>query len=89
MKKKKKQKQKKIKLEKCIKKLVKQYFSHTKNTKNINNGGYLHGELISRVERELIKQVLKQTQQNQSQTARVLGISRTTLRKKMADFDLL
>ncbi len=77
---KKKKKQKAIHLEKCIEQLVKQYFHRSKEA---NHGGYLHAELIARVERELIQQVFQQTAQNQSQTAKVLGISRTTLRKKM------
>ncbi len=79
-------KQKNISIEKSIKQLVEQYFIHIKT---VADNGYLHAELIARVERELIKQVLKQTQYNQSQTAKVLGISRTTLRKKMLELNLM
>ncbi len=82
-------KQKKINLEKCVKGLVKQYFYNIEHTEETVNSGCLHAELIARVERELIKQVLKQTEQNQSQTAKILGISRTTLRKKMAELNLM
>lgn len=71
---------KKTKVEKAVKKLVTQYFNTVTSTEE---GGYLHEELIRRVERELISQVLKQTQYNQSRSAKILGISRTTLRKKM------
>lgn len=78
-------KKKKTDIEKCVKKLVKQYF---KQTQNPTEGGYLHAELIARVERKLIQQVLKQTQHNQCQAAKILGISRTTLRKKMAEYQL-
>ncbi len=80
-------------LEKSIADLVTQYFEHTSQHHNDNNGnnagGFLHSELIRRVEKELIIQVLKQTEQNQSQTAKILGMSRTTLRKKMTECGLL
>lgn len=78
-------KQKKGKLEKSVKKLVKQYFE---TVETHSESGFLHAELIRRVERELIHQVLKRTEQNQSQTARILGVSRTTLRKKLAEYQL-
>lgn len=81
-----KQKDNKTNIEKVVKRLVKQYFA---TIETHTESGYLHDELIQRVEKALIKQVLKQTQQNQSQAAKILGMSRTTLRKKMADFDFL
>lgn len=74
-------KNKKPKIEKAIKKLVKQYF---KTVPANEKSGYLYEELIRRVERELILQVMKQTENNQSQSAKILGISRTTLRKKIS-----
>lgn len=80
-----KKKQKKAKLEKAVKKLVKQYFE---TVDHHHENGFLHAELIRRVERELIHQVMKHTNQNQSQTAKILGLSRTTLRKKMAEYTL-
>ncbi|MBS9778285.1 MAG: helix-turn-helix domain-containing protein [Gammaproteobacteria bacterium] len=80
---KKKNKPKNTNIEKVVKNLVNQYFS---TIENHSEKGYLHEELIQRVEKELIKQVLKQTEDNQSQTAKLLGMSRTTLRKKMTDF---
>lgn len=73
-------KDKKPKIEKAIQKLVNQHF---KNISPTDESGYLHAELIRRVERELITQVMQHTQQNQSQTAKILGLSRTTLRKKL------
>lgn len=78
-------KPKKAKVEKAIRRLVKQYFNHIDDSCEM---GCLHPELIRRVERELIRQVLKETSDNQSQAAKILGLSRTTLRKKMVDFDL-
>lgn len=76
---------KKIKIEKEVRKLVKQYFATIEQQVD---SGYLYQELIQRVERELIKTVIKKTDNNQSQAAVILGISRTTLRKKMAEFGL-
>lgn len=81
-----KQKDNKTNIEKVVKRLVKQYFS---TIETHTESGYLHDELIQRVEKALIREVLKQTEQNQSQAAKILGVSRTTLRKKMADFDFL
>lgn len=78
-------KQPKPKLERSIKKLVKQYFE---TVEQHHENGFLYDELIQRVERELIVQVMKHTTNNQSQTARILGISRTTLRKKLEAYQL-
>ncbi len=73
-------------IEEVVKNLVEQYFltieSHATQ-------GYLRNELIQRVEKELIRQVLKYTHQNQSQAAAILGMSRTTLRKKMTEVGFL
>ena len=48
----------------------------------------LYELVISEVERPLIQMVLKLTAGNQSRSAIILGISRGTLRKKMALYDL-
>jgi nitrogen regulation protein NR(I) len=48
----------------------------------------LHGELISRVERQLFADVLRHTGGNMTQAARVLGITRGTLRTKLAALGL-
>jgi two-component system nitrogen regulation response regulator GlnG len=48
----------------------------------------LHGELISRVERQLFTDVLRHTGGNMTQAARVLGITRGTLRTKLAALGL-
>ena len=46
----------------------------------------LHQMVIGEVERPLIETVLDYTQGNQTQAARLLGVSRSTLRKKMAHY---
>ncbi len=75
-----------ITLEMAVRELVQQYFQMVEVN---HHSGFLHVELIRRVERELFEQVLKYTDANQSQAARILGVSRTTLRKKLAEYDLL
>ncbi len=49
----------------------------------------LYGMVLAEVEKPLIEMVLKMTNNNQSKAAIILGISRGTLRKKMAMYDLL
>ncbi|MGY0398936.1 MAG: helix-turn-helix domain-containing protein [Ostreibacterium sp.] len=78
-------KKKNQKIEKEIKQLVEQYFSMA----STNTSSTLHQDLIQRVERALIKNVLKKSGHNQCKARKILGISRTTLRKKMAKFKLL
>ncbi len=72
-------------LESAIIDLVQQYFA---TVDGHGESGFLHAKLISRVERELLSQVLDHTDNNQSQSARILGLSRTTLRKKMQEHGL-
>ncbi len=46
----------------------------------------LHRMVMDEVERPLIETVLESTDNNQSLAARILGISRSTLRKKLAAY---
>jgi DNA-binding protein Fis len=48
----------------------------------------LHADVVARVERMLLHEVLEHTGFNLSQAARTLGISRTTLRAKMSSLGL-
>ncbi len=48
----------------------------------------LHGRIVDRVERELIRQVLEQCNQVQIKAAARLGINRNTLHKKIKDYRL-
>lgn len=52
-----------------------------------DEGDYYDG-IISRVERELIRQVLEKTNGKKVETAELLGITRTTLRTKMNSYGL-
>lgn len=46
----------------------------------------LHGLFLHEIERPLIQTVLEICGQNQSKAAQMLGLSRSTLRKKIASF---
>jgi Fis family transcriptional regulator len=48
----------------------------------------LYQTLLSQVEPPLIEEVLRYTQGNQSRTARILGITRNTLRTKLDRYDI-
>jgi len=48
----------------------------------------LYAESIERLERHLITSVLKQTSGNQSQAAKILGITRGSLRNKIRSLDI-
>ena len=49
--------------------------------------GY-YGHIISKVEKELIHQVLEMTNGKKVETAEILGITRNTLRTKMSNYGL-
>jgi two-component system nitrogen regulation response regulator GlnG len=49
----------------------------------------LHGEVLALVERHLVLQVLRLTGGNQSQAARILGLTRKTLRGKLASLAIV
>ncbi|MEW4981674.1 MAG: DNA-binding transcriptional regulator Fis [Cycloclasticus sp.] len=48
----------------------------------------LHALVISEVEKPLLEAVLNHTKSNQSKAAKMLGLSRGTLRKKLAGYEL-
>jgi Fis family transcriptional regulator len=48
----------------------------------------LYELVLAEVEKPLLEMILKLTNENQSKAAIILGISRGTLRKKMAIYDL-
>ena len=56
--------------------------------KSIKKKGDYYFEIISKVEKELIKQILEMTNGKKVETAEILGITRNTLRTKMNNYDL-
>ncbi|MDD9951676.1 MAG: Fis family transcriptional regulator [Zetaproteobacteria bacterium] len=49
----------------------------------------VHGLIMSKAEKPLLEEILKRTGGNQLQAARILGINRNTLRKKIKTYKLL
>jgi Fis family transcriptional regulator len=56
--------------------------------KDINEMSGLYQVVVSEVEKVLILKILKATRQNKNQTAKILGISRNTLSKKIKKFEI-
>ena len=71
-------------LENWLHKTVKEYIVAMKGHEN----GQLYDLILSGVEKPLVEMVLKETSGNQTQTASVLGINRSTLRKKIKEYNL-
>ena len=64
---------------------LKKYFKTLNGHKPIN----LYKFVIKEVERPLMKEVMKYTENNQSEAAKILGINRTTLRKKLKEYKII
>ena len=64
---------------------LKKYFKTLNGQKPIN----LYKFVIKEVERPLMKEVMKYTENNQSEAAKILGINRTTLRNKLKEYKII
>jgi two-component system response regulator AtoC len=53
-----------------------------------NSGQNVHSDIFDRIERFLIKRALEETGNNQVQAARLLGISRNTLRHRISKYQI-
>ena len=71
-------------LEKWLDKSIKQYVG----AMDENNNGHLHELIMGGIEKPLVEIVLKETNGNQTQAANILGITRNTLRKKIAEYEI-
>lgn len=67
-------------LRNAVRQSLQQYFAQLDGQTPAN----IYGMVIAEVEKPLIEMVLQLTNGNQSKAAKILGISRGTLRKKMA-----
>ncbi|MCK5829403.1 MAG: Fis family transcriptional regulator [Methylococcales bacterium] len=67
-----------------VKEAVKHYFSQL----NGHDTSGLHAMVISEVEKPLIEAALEYCGQNQTKASKVLGLSRSTLRKKVEQYNL-
>ncbi|MBI5179358.1 MAG: Fis family transcriptional regulator [Nitrospinae bacterium] len=68
--------------------LKKSLREHLGKMKSIENG-QLHGTVIGIVEKSLLKIVMEETDGNQSDASRILGINRNTLRKKIREYKIV
>lgn len=68
----------------CINQVLAQYYRDREGDFN----GDLYHLILSEVEQSLIKNVLGYCQNNQSKAARILGLNRGTLRKKISDYHI-
>jgi Fis family transcriptional regulator len=71
-------------LRKCVQEALTDYFQHMDG----HNVSDLYQMVISEVEPPLLEMVMRETGGNQSKAALILGISRSTLRKKLAIYGL-
>ncbi len=67
-----------------VKRLLKQYFADLNGTEPTE----LYPQIVEELERHLFKYVISHTDGNISRAAKILGISRATLRKKIDQYDL-
>lgn len=67
-----------------VKKILENYFTQLDGQNIVD----LHAMVIREVEIPLIEATLAHTKSNQSKAAKVLGLSRGTLRKKIAEYKL-
>jgi Fis family transcriptional regulator, factor for inversion stimulation protein len=71
-------------LRNSVRESLRQYFIRLEGQTPIN----LYEMVLAEVEQPMLEMVLQYTGQNQSKAAKILGLSRGTLRKKMAQYDL-
>lgn len=74
-----------VAFDKVLKRDIKRYI---KQLRHIENGANLRSFVVDLVDRSLIEITLDETNGNQSQTAKILGVSRNTLNRKMKSFNL-
>ncbi len=68
----------------CIQRMVENYFHHLEGERSCA----LHDLVIASVEKPLLEVVLTHCDHNQTRAASILGLNRTTLRKKMQQYQL-
>ncbi len=76
-------------LQQLVREAVETYLQDLGEVGQQQGNGHLYELLLHRVELPLLQAVLKHVQQNQTRAARILGLNRGTLRKKMQLHGLL
>lgn len=77
--------EKTITLRENVAEVMRHYFANLKGEEPRN----IYDFFIDEVDEPVLAAVLKHTENNQSETARILGLSRGTLRTKMKKFGML
>ena len=68
-----------------VRKAMKKYFANLDDTSPAN----VYEMVMAEVEPELLKAVMRYTNNNQSRAANVLGLNRATLRKKLLKYNII
>ncbi len=71
-------------LSECVRKALKDYFKQLDGHSAAN----MYQLVLAEIEQPLLETVMDHTSGNQTHAANILGISRSTLRKKLALYDL-
>ncbi len=71
-------------LRSCVRTNLEEYFSHLEDASTID----LYRRILQEVELPLLELTLKQCRGNQSRAAKMLGINRNTLRKKLVHYQI-
>lgn len=71
-------------IHRCIKKMLSTYFKDM----NGHDPENLYALVLAEVEKPMLEIVLQQTQNNITKSAKILGINRATLRKKLIKYGL-
>ena len=79
------QKSKNKPLSEQVRKAMKKYFAELGDTSPAN----VYEMVMTEVEPELLKAVMKYTNNNQSKAATALGLNRATLRKKLHRYNII
>lgn len=74
-----------VTLRENVTEVMKHYFANLKG----EEPRHVHDFFLDEIEEPLLSVVLKYTRGNQSETARILGLSRGTLRAKLKKFGML
>ena len=79
------QKSKNKPLSEQVRKAMKKYFAELGDT----SPGNVYEMVMAEIEPELLKAVMKYTNNNQSKAATALGLNRATLRKKLHRYNII
>ncbi|MCL2021095.1 MAG: Fis family transcriptional regulator [Betaproteobacteria bacterium] len=69
----------------CILQSLEKYFRDLDGEKPCN----VYDTVIKSVERPMLMRIMEETEGNQTRAAEILGINRNTLRKKLAEYQLI